>query len=104
MSEFGISPGQRIRVFQEIDRREGTWRRHVVGKVLRVAPEKTGSWYAHGKDTKLWLYRVHLEKDDGEQTSLVVDQHTRFEVLEPQAAAGSDSSAESPPAAGATTE
>jgi hypothetical protein len=49
--------------------------------VLVVRAEPTGSWYAHGKDDKLWLNRIRLRKDDGEITTIVVDQHTRFEVL-----------------------
>lgn len=77
-----IKPGQRIRVDQEIDRREGNWHSHVIGRVLSVHPQKTGSWYAHGKDDRLWLNRVKLQKDDGEITLLSVDQHTRVEILE----------------------
>jgi hypothetical protein len=76
-----IQPGQRIRVFQEIDRREDNWVHDLVGTVLSVSPEKTGSWYAHGKDKKLWLNRVRLRKEDGELTTVVIDRHTRLEIL-----------------------
>lgn len=76
-----VKPGQCVRVFQEIDRREGNWTHEVVGTVLSVRAEKTGSWHAHGKDDKLWLNRIRLRKEDGEITTVVVDQHTRLEVL-----------------------
>ncbi len=76
-----IAPGQRIRVFQEIHRREGDWDNAVEGEVLEVRSEKTGSWYAHGKDDKLWLNRIKLRKADGELTMLVIDSSTRYEVL-----------------------
>jgi hypothetical protein len=76
-----IEPGQRIRVTREIDRREGNWAHEVVGTVLAAQAEKTGSWHAHGKDAKLWLQRIRLQIEDGEITTIVVDQHTRLEVL-----------------------
>ena len=74
-------PGQRVRIYQEIDRREGSWKHEVVGTVLESKPDETGAWFAHGENSKLWLNRVRLRKDDGEITSIVVDQHTRCEVL-----------------------
>jgi hypothetical protein len=81
MAEQEVKPGQRVRVCQEIGRREGNWRHELCGIVLAAGAEQTGSWYAHGKDGKLWLNRVHLRKDDGEITTIVVDRHTRLEVL-----------------------
>ena len=83
LSPSDIQPGQRVRIYQEIDRREGNWSNAVEGTVVRAEPEKTGSWYAHGADDKLWLYRIRLQKDDGELTTVVVDQHTRCEMLNP---------------------
>lgn len=85
-----LKPGQKIRVFQEVDRREGNWTNEVVGTVVAVTAEKTGSWFAHGKDDRFWLWRVRLRKEDGELTTLTVDQYTRFEILSdaPEPAAG----------------
>lgn len=81
MAQQEIKAGQRIRVLQAIDRREGNWTHELVGTVLSVGAEKTGSWHAHGKDGKLWLNRIRLRKADGEITTVVIDQHTRVEVL-----------------------
>jgi hypothetical protein len=81
MDVVEIKAGQRLRVLQEIDRREGNWSNAVEGTVVFVRAEKTGSWHAHGRDDKLWLYHIRLQKDDGELTTLVVDQHTRCEVI-----------------------
>ncbi|MFH1747245.1 MAG: hypothetical protein ABIG44_09410 [Planctomycetota bacterium] len=75
-------PGQRVRIIQEIDRREGNWRTQVEGIVEYVRQEKTGSTFAHSKDGHLWLMRVQLRKDDGELTRLTVDPLTRIELLE----------------------
>ncbi len=82
MPPTDLKPGQRIRVIQAIDRREGSWDHAVVGTVLSVQPQKTGSWFAHGADDKLWLYRVRLQKSDGEISTLTVDQHTRIEPVD----------------------
>ncbi|MCG3128957.1 MAG: hypothetical protein CHACPFDD_03853 [Phycisphaerae bacterium] len=78
-----VRPGQRIRVRQMIARREGAWSSEVIGEVLSVGDEPTGSWFAHGKDDKLWLHRLRLRKPDGDITTVTVDQHTHIEVLEP---------------------
>ena len=76
-----IKPGQRVRVVQEVERREGSWTHETVGTVLSIDAEPTGSWHAHGRNDKLWLTRVRLRKTDGETTTLTCDQHTRLEVL-----------------------
>ena len=81
MSKQEIKPGQRIRVYQEVERREGSWTHETVGTVLSVKFEQTGSWHARGKNDKLWLTRIRLRKADGEITTIVSDQHTRLEVL-----------------------
>jgi hypothetical protein len=78
-----IAVGQRVRVRQTIDRREGPWHAEVVGTVEYVRYEKTGSWFAHGQDLRLWLLRLRLRKDDGELATVVVDPRTVIEVLPP---------------------
>jgi hypothetical protein len=74
-----IEAGMRIRVTQQLVR--GTERSavSVEGEVLRVGQQKTGSWFAHAKDKKLWLDRVELRLDDGELVTLNLD---RFSVVE----------------------
>jgi len=42
----------------------------------------TGSWFARGKDDRLWLKRLRLRKADGETTVLVVDDGTSIAKLE----------------------
>ena len=83
MTAYDLQPGQRVRIVQTIDRRDRDWRTTVTGVVRAVEPQKTGSWFAHGKDDKLWLLRVRLVKDDGEVTVLNVDPRTQIEPLAP---------------------
>lgn len=75
-------PGQRIRVNQTIERREGSWHSHTTGTLVESRLQKTGSWYAHARDDKLWLMRIVLRKDDGELTTLNLDPLTEIELLE----------------------
>lgn len=77
-----IKPGQRVRVLQKVDRREGDWLGDVTGSVLEISRAKTGSWYAHSHDNKLWLTRLKLQKPDGEITTLNIDQWTEIQVLD----------------------
>ena len=77
-----LTPGQRIRVRQMIDRRAGDWHAVVEGVVQAVDVGKTGSWYAHGKDDKFWLRRVRIVKRDGEVSELNLDPGSEIELLE----------------------
>ena len=76
-----LTPGRKIRVRQRVARREGAWNSEVVGQIVDAAQEKTGSWYAHSKDDRLWLTRIRLRKEDGELTTITVDQNTQVELL-----------------------
>ncbi len=76
-----LSPGQRVKVVQQIAHRARVWTIPVEGKVVRVERTKTGSWYAHAKDDKLWLDRLILELDDGEIAVVHLDPYTHVEVL-----------------------
>ncbi len=65
-----------------------TWRRdrateaRTCGTVEAWEELPTGSWYAHGKDDRLWLRRLKLRKVDGEISLLVVDDGTSIAKLE----------------------
>ncbi|MGQ0627889.1 MAG: hypothetical protein ACT4PL_07285 [Phycisphaerales bacterium] len=78
------APGSRVRVTQQVPRpvNNSTMTTTSEGTVERYEQSKTGSWYAHAKDDKLWLDRLVLRKDDGEQVYLNLDQYTVVEVLE----------------------
>ena len=69
--------GDRVTVTQQIQNKG--WTTSVTGTVEAVEQRKTGSWFAHGKDDKLWLDRLVLKKDDGEIVVCNLDAYSRVE-------------------------
>lgn len=76
-----LAPGDRIRVTERVVTIDRTWVTHVEGEIVSCRPESTGSWFAHGKNDKLWLLRVRIRKQDGEISTLNIDQNTEIEIL-----------------------
>lgn len=74
--------GQRVRVTQQIPRAKDTLTIAVEGEVIEMGQQKTGSWFAHSKDDRLWLDRLRLRKQDGELVVCNLDQYSRVELLE----------------------
>ncbi|MBY0312695.1 MAG: hypothetical protein K2W85_11555 [Phycisphaerales bacterium] len=73
--------GQRVRVTQQTPRLSGAFITTVEGIVQRFGAQKTGSWFAHSKDDKLWMDRLELRKDDGEIIILNLDRYSHVEPL-----------------------
>ena len=74
--------GSRVRVSQQVMLNDSANVTSVEGVVQRVGQTKTGSWFAHGRDKKLWLDRVELQKDDGEIVVMNLDQYSRVEIID----------------------
>ncbi len=81
MTQTTIQPGQRVRVTQQVPRQSGTMAITIEGTVVRMGQGKTGSWFAHSKDHKLWLDRLELRKDDGEMVVCNLDQYSSVQVV-----------------------
>ncbi|MCC7191775.1 MAG: hypothetical protein IT444_03240 [Phycisphaeraceae bacterium] len=77
-----FQPGQKVTVTQQIAQRDEVWTTTVTGTVIRVGQAKTGSWFAHAKDDRLWLDRLVLRKDDGEIVVINLDPYTHVELLD----------------------
>jgi len=92
-----LQPGQRVRIIQQIPQGTATWTTSVEGEILALRQAKTGSWFAHSKDDRLWLDRLDLRRADGEIVVCNLDRFSRIEVLSHAAAAASPGS----PSAGA---
>ncbi|MGA0172388.1 MAG: hypothetical protein ACO3NL_01930 [Phycisphaerales bacterium] len=76
-----ISPGTRVRVTQQLPQGDQVWTTSSEGAVVRYRQAKTGSWYAHGRDDKLWLDRLEIRLDDGELVILNLDQYSVIEAI-----------------------
>jgi hypothetical protein len=77
-----FAAGTPVRVQQRIRRSGQDIVTETFGVVESWGELPTGSWFAHGKNDKLWLKRLCLRKADGEQTMLVIDQDTAIAKLE----------------------
>ena len=82
-----LVPGARVKITQQIPARHYAWSADVRGTVVDFEQKPTGSWFAHSKNDKLWLDRLVLRKDDGEMTSLILDDYSRIEVESPSSSA-----------------
>ncbi len=76
-------PGMRVRVTQQIPFGRHASSTTVEGVIQRFGQQKTGSWFAHAKDDRLWLDRLELRKDNGEIVVCNLDQYSRVEPLIP---------------------
>lgn len=76
-----LTPGATVRITQQFPRMSGTMVSTVEGVVTRVGQEKSGSWFAHTRDNKVWIDRVELRKKDGELVVLNLDRYSAVEVL-----------------------
>ena len=77
-----FKPDQRVRITQTI-----AWGRHkdvvtVDGTIIRLGQQKTGSWFAHARDDKLWIDRIELKRDDGEIVVCNLDQNSVVDALD----------------------
>ncbi len=77
-----LIPGQKVSVTQQIHHGDGVWSYCLCGRVIKHEQRKTGSWYAHAKDRKLWLDRLTLRKDDGEIVVCILDPSTQVVILD----------------------
>ncbi len=82
MLDTSLPPlGTRVRVLQQMPQATQTWSQSTEGVITRYRQAKTGSWFAHGKDDRLWLDRLELRLDDGEITVLNLDRYSVIEVV-----------------------
>lgn len=79
--QVAYRPGMRVRITGQMPRLTGNLITTTEGTVVRFGQQKTGSWYAHSKDHRLWLDRLELRKDDGELVVVNLDQYSHVEVL-----------------------
>src|SRR4051812_30471549 len=84
-----LVPGARVVVTQQIAHRmrERAYSDKVSGTVVGFEQKPTGSWFAHSKGEKLWLDRLKIRQENGELTTLVLDEYSVVEVADAPAVA-----------------
>lgn len=75
-----LKPGLKVKVTQQVAARHYSLPTVVTGTIVEYNQKQTGSWFAHSKNDKLWLDRLQLKKDDGELTTLNLDDYTHIEL------------------------
>jgi hypothetical protein len=86
-----LEPGQWVTVTQQVQLKR--WTTRVTGVIEAVEQRKTGSWFAHSKDDRLWLDRLVLRKADGEIVVYNLDRYSRVELVDgPEAGGASERS------------
>ncbi len=75
-----LAPGVKVKITQQIAARDHSLSSVIRGTVTAYGQKQTGSWYAHSKNDKLWLDRLTLRKEDGEITTLNLDDYSVVEI------------------------
>jgi hypothetical protein len=81
----GLKPGQRVRITQTVrmnSRRE--WKTTVEGTFRAVNYLATGIATQRVPQDDIVVVTVHFTKDNGELSSITLDEHTQIEVAQPQ--------------------
>jgi hypothetical protein len=78
----GLRPGQRIKITQKIRVGFQKWTTEVVGRFRLFNFLATGIATQRVPEDDIVVVAVHFIKDNGELSSITVDEHTRVEALE----------------------
>jgi hypothetical protein len=78
-----LQPGDKIEVDHEVKVGMTRWHTHTVGTVVRTDRLRHSLHYDRNFDDKVWSDIIVLQRDDGELTTITVDEFTRVRVLEP---------------------
>jgi hypothetical protein len=82
-----LVPGAKVLVTHRILHGNDVWTQPVRGVVIAYEQRPTGSWFAHAKGDRLWLDRLVIRQDNGEITTLNLDELSTVEVEAPPAKA-----------------
>ncbi len=88
MPEQMFPVGTPVCVTETVRRRDRATETRTIGTIEAWEELPTGSWYAQGKNDRLWLRRLKLRKADGEISLLVVDDSTSIAKLEAMSKSG----------------
>ncbi len=76
-----LQPGQRIRITQKIRVGQKQWQTTAEGAFRAVNYLATGLSTQRVPEDDIIVPTVHFTKDNGELSSITLDEHTRIEIL-----------------------
>ncbi len=76
-----LVPGQRIELTHEVKVGFRRWMTSVDGTVLKVDRRRHGLHYRRNHDDKVFSDVIVLRRDDGEETTVTIDEFTQVKVL-----------------------
>jgi hypothetical protein len=71
-----LKPGDRIEVIHEIKVGLKVWTTRTVGVVVQTERRRHGLHFRRSLDDKVWSDIIILKRDDGEETTITVDEFT----------------------------
>jgi hypothetical protein len=71
-----LQPGDRIEVIHEVKVGLKVWTTRTIGTVVRTDRRRHGLHFRRNLDDKVWSDIIILKRDDGEQTTVTVDEFT----------------------------
>lgn len=78
-----LRPGDRVEVDHEIKVGLKRWRVKTAGKVVRTERRRHSLHFRRNVDDKVFSDLVVLRRDDGELTTLALDEFTRLRRIDP---------------------
>jgi hypothetical protein len=76
-----LEPGQRLRITQTVRVGQQIWRATVTGTFRAVSALVTGLATDRVPEDDIVVPTVHFTKDNGELSSVTLDEHSKVEVL-----------------------
>ncbi len=76
-----LAAGDRIEVEHEVKVGQKRWPATIVGTVVRTERRRHGLHYRRNVDDKVWSDSVVLTRDDGELTTVTIDEFTKVRRL-----------------------
>ena len=77
-----LTPGDRVEVIHGVQvGSTATWNTTTVGKVLRRERRRHGLHFRRNADDKVFSDVLILSRDDGELTTVTIDEYTRLRKL-----------------------
>jgi hypothetical protein len=82
ISHEQLKPGQRVKITQTVRVGRRSWPAVVTGTVREVQMLVTGLSTDRAPDDLVTIPTVHFRKDNGELSSIAIDERTRIELLD----------------------